>query len=121
MRSLAVRLILFLCDRFDVHPLDEARINMGVDKKARSQRWEAFAREEGGLFDLTSKIKAEYLASMGKVKPGDAKALEALAIGARVCDQLDAQVRSVIAAGEIAAANEDRRARLSVAPIRKSV
>lgn len=121
MRKLIVRFILWLCNRFDVHPLDEARIDLGTDKKARSQRWEGFAREQGGLFDLTRKIKADYMAAMGRVKPGDAKALEALAIGARVCDQLDAQVRAVIASGEIEAANEDRAARLSVPPIVKSV
>lgn len=121
MRKLAIRLVLWLCDRFDVHPLDEARINMGADKKARSQRWEAFAREDGGLFDLLDKIKAEYLAKMGQVKPGDADTLEALAIGARVADQLAAQVRSVIAAGEIEDVNEDRMAKLSVVPARKSI
>lgn len=121
MRTLAVRLILWLCDRYGVHPLDEARIHMGTDKQARSQRWEMFARENGGLFDMLDKIKAEYLAKMGQVKPGDAKTLEALAIGARVAEGLRAEVRSVIAAGEIEARNEDRAARLSVVPTRKSV
>lgn len=121
MRKLITRLILFLCARFDIHPLDESRINMGVDKKARSQRWEAFAREEGGLFDLLDKIKAEYLAKMGQVSPGDHKTLETLAIGARVTDQLGAQVRSIIAAGEIEARNEDQRAKLAVVPTRKSI
>lgn len=121
MRKLIVRLVLWLCNRFDVHPLDETRINMGADKKARSQRWEAFAKEDGGLFDLLDRIKAEYLAKMGQVKPGDAKTLEALAIGARVAEGLRAEVRSVIAAGEIEARNEDRAAKLSVVPTRKSV
>ncbi|WP_160732408.1 hypothetical protein [Pelagerythrobacter marinus] len=121
MRNLAVRLILWLCNRFDVWPVEEARRNMGGDKKARSLRFEEFAREEGGLFDLLDKIKAEYLAKMGQVKPGDAKTLETLAIGARVADQLAAQVRSVIAAGEIEAVNEDRRAKMNVTPIRKSI
>ena len=121
MRNLITRLILWLCARFDVWPIDEARVHMGADKKARSQRWEAFAKEEGGLFDLTAKIKAQYLASMGKVAPGDADALEALAIGARVCDQLDAQVRTVIAAGEVEEKQEDRAARFAAVPIRKSV
>lgn len=121
LRNLATRLILFLCDRFSVHPLDEARINMGSDKQARSQRWEMFAREEGGLFDLLDTIRGEYLDAMGKVAPGDTDKLEALAIGGRVVEQLRAQVRSVIAAGEIEARNVDRAARLSVVPARKSV
>ncbi len=121
MRNLAVRLVLWLCHRFDIWPVTEARIPMGGDKKARSQRWEEFAREKGGLFDLLDAIKAEYLASMGKVKPGDAKTLEALAIGAHVTDRLAAQVRSIIAAGEVEAVNEDRRAKLAVKPIRKSI
>ena len=121
MRKIIVSLVLWLCDRFDVHPVDEARIHMGTDKKARSQRWEAFAKEDGGLFDMLDKIKAEYLAKMGQVKPGDAKTLEALAIGARVAEALRAEVRSVIAAGEIEARNEDRAAKLSVVPARKSI
>lgn len=121
MRNLTTRLILWLCAHYSINPLDEARIHMGADKKARSQRWEMFAREEGGLFDLLDKIKAEYLAKMGSVKPGDAKTLEALAIGARVAEGLRAEVRSVIAAGEIEARNEDRVAKLSVVPTRKSI
>jgi|GEM_PF-1771851 len=121
MRKLITRLILWLCDSFDIHPLDEARINMGADKQARSQRWETFAREDGGLFDLLDKIRGEYLDAMGKVAPGDAAKLEALAIGGRVAEQLRSQVRSVIAAGEIEARNEDRAAKLSVVPARKSI
>lgn len=121
MRKLITCLILWLCARFDVHPVEEARINMGTDKKARSHRWEAFAREDGGLFDLLDRIRGEYLAKMGQVKPGDAKTLEALAIGARVAEALRAEVRNIIAAGEIEARNEDRAARLSVVPTRKSV
>lgn len=121
IRTLAVRLVLWLCHRFDIWPVNEERLLMGSDKKARSHRWEEFAREEGGLFDLLDKIKSEYLAKMGQVKPGDAKTLETLAIGARVADQLAAQVRSVIAAGEVEAVNEDRRAKMNVRPIRKSI
>lgn len=121
LRNFAIRLVLWLCDHFDIRPLDETRINMGADKKARSQRWEAFAKEDGGLFDMLDKIKADYLTKMGKVAPGDAKSLEALAIGARVVDGLKSEVRSVIAEGQIAQVQEDRAARLNVAPIRKSV
>lgn len=121
MRKLITRLILWMCDRFDVHPLDETRINLGADKKARSQRWEAFAKEDGGLFDLLDTIRGEYLDAMGKVQPGDTDKLEALAIGGRVVEQLRSQVRSVIAAGEIEARNEDRAAKFSVVPARKSV
>src|SRR5690606_28852680 len=105
----------------DVHPLDETRINMGADKQARSQRWEAFAREDGGLFDLLDTIRGEYLDAMGKVQPGDTDKLEALAIGGRVVEQLRSQVRSVVAAGEIEARNEDRVAPFSVVPARKCV
>lgn len=121
IRSLAIHLILFLCDRFNVWPIEEARIPMGGDAKARSQRWEQFAREDGGLFDLLGKIKTEYLAKMGTVKPGDADTLEALAIGAHVTDKLKAEVRSVIAAGKIDEATENRRAQLGVKPVRKSI
>ena len=121
MRKLATRLILWLCARYDVWPIDETRINMGIDKKARSQRWQAFAVEQGGLFDMLDKVRGDYLAKMGQVKPGDAKTLEALAIGARVAEGLRSEVRSVIAAGEIEARQEDRAAKFSVVPARKSV
>ena len=121
MRNLAIRLILWLCNRFDIWPIDETRVHMGTDKVARSKRWELFAKESGGLFDMLDKIKADYLAKMGKVAPGDAKTLEALAIAARVTDGLKSTVVSVIADGEIEQRTEERRAAMTAKPIRKSV
>ena len=121
LRKLIARIILWACNRFAIWPIDEERIDMGGDTKARSERWHEFARERGGLFDMLDTIKAEYLARMGQVSPGDAKTLETLAIGARVADRLRAEVVNVIAAGEIEAKNEDAAARMSVVPLRKSI
>lgn len=121
IRKMAVTIILWLCDRFDVWPVDETRLAMGSDKQARSQRWHEFAREEGGLFDMLDNVRSEYIAAMGKTSPGDHAKLEALAIGAHVAERLRAEVRSVIASGEIEAVNEDRKARMSVTPVRKSI
>lgn len=121
MRNLAIRIVLFLCSRFDIMPLDETRIPMGDEPKARSERWQAFAKEQGGLFDMLDGVRASYLAAMGKVAPGDAKTLEALAIGAHVAEKLRAEVRSVIASGEIAQRTEDAIAKQSARPIRKSI
>lgn len=121
MRSLIVRLVLFLCQRFDIWPVEQARMDMGGDAKDRSQRWEHFAREKGGLFDMLDAIESEYLAAMGRTKPKDHDTLETLAIGAHVANRLRAEVRSVIANGHVQQANEDQVARHSVVPIRKSI
>ena len=52
MRNLAIRLVLWLCRVFNIALVNEARAMNGMDAIARGQQWEAFAREEGGLFDM---------------------------------------------------------------------
>ena len=59
MRNLALKLVLWLCRVFDIAVLEEARLKMEADAKARSARWEVFYREEGGLADMLDAIRRE--------------------------------------------------------------
>lgn len=121
MRNLAIRLVLWLCARYDIVPLDETRIQMNDDAKLKSHRWEGFYRESGGLSDMLDSVQADYYAAMGKLNPGDTKAMEALAIGARVTEQLRSEVRGVIAAGSLEQSKKDAVQSLAARPARKSI
>lgn len=121
MRKLITRLILFLCHRFSIWPVDETRHDMGDEAQIRAQRWEAFAREKGGLFDMLDGVRSEYLAAMGNTPPGEHARIEALAIGAATAEKLRAEVRNIIATGELAAENDDSVEKFATLPSRKSI
>ncbi len=71
MRNLAVKLVLWLCDRFDIVPLDEARRFASTDAVARGQRWEAFYHEEGGLADMIAALRREAFEAAAELVPRD--------------------------------------------------
>ena len=112
------KLILWLCRTFDVHPIDEARIRMGDDAKVRSHRWEAFAKEEGGLFDMIEGERIKAFEAYSALPPNAHDERVYLAMTDRNWRALEARVRSVITAGKIEERNEARKAN---APIVKSV
>lgn len=109
MRSLAIRLVLWLCNRFGFWPIDEARIAMGGDKVTRGQRWEQFAKEEGGLFDMIEKLRRETFEQAAELPPEDVAKLQYFALSDRNLRRLKQEVVSVIAAGEIERRNEERK------------
>lgn len=108
MKALATRLILWLCNRFDVWPIAENRINMGADKIARSQRWEAFANEEGGLFDMIEALRREAFEHASELPPEEVEKLQYFAMSDRNLRRLKQRVQSVIAQGKIEARNAER-------------
>lgn len=110
MRALVTRLVLWLCARYDIVPLDEQRTNMGGDEVARSQRWEAFAREEGGLFDMIEKQRREAFMAYADTPPDQQATKDHLAMQDRALRQVRTRVESVIATGKIKAQNEQQRA-----------
>lgn len=114
MRSLAIRLVLWLCNRFNFWPIEEARLNMGADKKARSQRWQAFANEEGGLFDMIEAQRIEAFEAYSALPPDAHDERVYLAMTDRNLRALKRRVVSVIAEGNIEETNEARSRSVSI-------
>lgn len=79
------------------------RVNNGTDAVARGQRWEAFATEEGGLYDMIANLRRGYFEKVGQLQPGDTKSLQALASADRIAREIERQVQTVIETGRIRA------------------
>lgn len=120
MRNLAIRLVLWLCDRFDISLIDEARLYANPEAIARGQRWEAFYREEGGLADMIQQARREAFEAYAECRPSDVAEKEYLAALDRCWRQLDRRVHSVIESGQLAAKQEQFKGAVVGMP-RKSV
>jgi hypothetical protein len=103
MRNLAVMLVLWLCDRFDIVPLDEARRFASPDAVARGQRWEAFYHEEGGLADMIAALRREAFEAAAELDPRDTDKIYYWATADRNLRRLEQKVRGVVQNGKIAA------------------
>lgn len=121
LRNLAIHLVLWLCRVFAIVPLDEARRFMGQDKLVRSQRWEAFAVEQGGLYDMIETQRLAAFEAYAETPPNDQATRDHLAMQDRAWRQIRARVDNVIAAGKIEEKNNEAKARLSVGVARKSI
>jgi hypothetical protein len=119
MRSWAIRLVLWLCERFSIAVLDEQRVFMGADVIERSKRWEAFYREQGGLADMLADIRREAFEAAQEIDPRETDKIYYWAMADRNVRKLEQRIRNVITAGEVEA---KRREALHSNPIkRKSV
>jgi hypothetical protein len=103
MRNLAIRLVLWLCKRFDIVPLDEMRIRLGKDAVARSERWQTFYSEEGGLADMLAQVRKEAFEVAAELDPRDTDLIYYWATADRNVRRLEQRVRNVIATGKIEA------------------
>lgn len=121
MRNLAIKLVLWLCRVFDIAVLEETRLKMEVDAKARSARWEVFYREEGGLADMLDAIRREAFEAAAELDPSDTDKIYYWATADRNVRKLEQRIRSVIAKGRIQAANDERREAMTRGNPRKSV
>lgn len=121
MRSLVIRLVLWLCGRFGIAVLDEQRLGMGTDAVARSQRWEAFYREEGGLADMIALARREAFEAYSDCRPGDVAEKDYLAATDRCWRQIEARVRNVIAAGQLELKRAEQLEAMNLPRPRKSV
>lgn len=102
MRNLAIRLVLWLCDRYGIDMLAESRIRNGSDAVARGKRYEEFATEEGGLYDMIDERRREAFCAYGETAPGDVATRDYLAMQDRCWTQLRACIVSVVQSGKIA-------------------
>lgn len=103
MRSLAIRLVLWLCRVFDIVMLDEARRFASPDAVARGQRWEAFYHEEGGLADMIAALRKEAFEAAAELDPSDTDKIYYWATADRNLRRLEQKVRAVIVNGQVAA------------------
>lgn len=89
------------------------RVNNGTDAVARGQRWEAFATEEDGLYDMIANLRRGYFEKVGQLRPGDTESLQALAAADRIARELERQVQTVIETGKVRAADRQHTARVA--------
>lgn len=103
IRLLAIRLVLWLCARFNIVLLDEARKFASPDAVARGQRWEAFYHEEGGIADMIQQARREAFEAYGECRPDNVAEKDYLAASDRCWRQIDRRIRSVIETGKLEA------------------
>lgn len=120
MRALAIRLVTWLCRRFDIVPLEEVRRFASPDAVARGQRWEAFYQEEGGLADMIAALRREAFETAAELDPTDTDKIYYWATADRNLRRLEQKVRNVIASGHVAA-RQNALKDASVGMPRKSV
>ena len=120
MRSLAIRLVLWLCARFDINPLDETRRFASPDAIVRGQRWEAFYHEEGGIADMIAAIRKEAFEAAAELDPSETDKIYYWATADRNLRKLDQRVRGIVTNGKIAAKQAEAKG-AAVGMPRKSV
>jgi hypothetical protein len=84
-------------------PRELPRVQNGTDAVARGQRWEAFATEEGGIYDMISALRRDYFEKVGQLSPGDTAGLQALGMADRIAREIERKVQTVIETGRIRA------------------
>lgn len=109
MRNLITRLILWLAARMGYVLIAQDRTPMADDAKARSDRWERFAREEGGLYDMIKAMRLEAFEAAAETDPKDVERLQYWAMSDRITRRLKQRVDSVIATGKIEAERDKLR------------
>lgn len=103
------RIILWLCSRYNIWPIDETRTAMDSDKQNRSRRWEEFAKEEGGIYDMIEAHRREAFEAYSALPPNAHDERVYLAMTDRNLRALKRRVDSVIATGKIEARNEQHK------------
>jgi len=89
------------------------RIANGTDAIARGQRWEAFAEEEGGLYDMIASLRRDYFTKVGQLSPGDTDKLLALGMADKIVQEIERKVQSVIETGRIRANDKQHTSKIA--------
>lgn len=103
------KLTLWLAARCGLTLIDETRIAMGDDAKARADRWDAFAREEGGLYDMIDTLRREAFEAYAECAPDARAERDYIALSDRNLRRLKQRVQSIIATGKIEATRDAQR------------
>lgn len=119
MRNIAIRLVTYLCHRFNIALVAETRVQNGTEAVARGQRWEAFYLEEGGLRDMITDLRRDYFTKVGEVKPGrdEGAMLKSLGMADKIAREIERKVQSVIETGKLR--DKDRAHTNNIAAIRR--
>ena len=120
MRSIAVRLVAWLCHRYSISFIDETRRSNGQDAVAIGETWHTFAVEKNGLYDMIDSQRRQAFEAYADTKPGDHAQKEYLAMQDRCWRQIKARVDAIIQNGRIEADRKRQNAAMQN-PIRKSV
>lgn len=109
-----------LADRIAAHfgytratPRSLERISNGTDAIARGQRWQAFAEEEGGLYDMIASLRRDYFTKVGQLSPGDTDKLLALGMADKIAQEIERKVQSVIETGRIRANDKQHTSKIA--------
>jgi len=94
-------------------PRSYTRVNNGADAIARGQRWQAFAEEEGGLYDMIASLRADYFAKVGQLNPSERDKLLALGMADKIAREIEGKVRAVIDTGNIRAKEKEHTERVT--------
>ena len=109
MRNILARFTLWLASRCGLVLMDETRVAMGSDAKARADRWEQFAREEGGLYDMIDTLRREAFEQFAECAPDARAQRDYIAMSDRNLRRLKQRVQSIIATGKIEATRDAQR------------
>jgi hypothetical protein len=94
-------------------PRELPRVQNGADAVARGQRWEAFATEEGGIYDMISALRRDYFEKVGQLSPGDVESLRALGMADRIAREIERKVQTVIETGRLRAKDRAHAEKIS--------
>jgi hypothetical protein len=119
MRNLLVRFALWLCARLEINPVDETRIRNGTDAVARGVRWNDFYREEGGIKDFFINVRRGYFEAAAALGVSDTDKLYEYALADRIAREVEREVLTVIATGQVEADRIAANARNNIAAIRR--
>ena len=121
IRAIAVRLVLWLCDRFNIVPIEEHRLLAPKDAVARGQMWEQFYNEEGGLKDMVATIRRGYFEQASAIGHRDNDKLYEFAVADRQARELEREILRIIASGKAAQQRQEHLDREEAARILRAI
>lgn len=119
MHNLITRIVLWLCSRYHINPIDTARLANGRDAVERGARWEAFYRETGGLADMMRDIRLGYFEASAALSPRDTDKIYEYALADRIARELQRKIEAVIVTGKVEADRAETIERMNIARIRR--
>lgn len=88
-------------------PRPYTRTQNGTDAIARGQRWQAFAEEDGGLYDMIHSLRADYFAKYSQLSPDDRGKQLALSVADKIAQEFSAKVSTIIETGKMRAKDKE--------------
>ena len=112
MRNLAVKLVMWLCDRYAINVVDEARFKLNEDQIAKANRWREFINEEGGLLDFIEALRRQGFEQAAETPVDETETLRYWAMSDRNLRRIKGMALSIVQSGEL---EEERDRKKSLA------